>query len=94
MIKQKLLGARQRAKAKDPSYREGRKPFGDRVGEPETVTRILELRSKDFPLAKIADTLNTENRKPRQGSKWHATSVRNVILRAGSTNEGEGKAAL
>ncbi len=93
MIKQKLLGARQRARAKDPEgYREGRKPFGDRVGEPETVTRILELRSKDFPLAKIADTLNAENRKPRHASEWHATSVRNVILRAGTTNDGEGKA--
>jgi DNA invertase Pin-like site-specific DNA recombinase len=82
MIVEKLRGARQRAKAANPDYQEGRKPYGDRPGEPETIARILALKAKGCSLLKIADTLNAEGRKPRSGNRWWATSVRNVIVRS------------
>jgi DNA invertase Pin-like site-specific DNA recombinase len=82
MIVQKLLGARQRARANNPAYQEGRKPYGDRLGEPQIIARIMDLRGKGRTIRDIADTLNAEGCKPRSGEKWWPASVRNVILRA------------
>lgn len=81
MIVQKLRGARQRAKATRPSYKEGRKPFGTRPGEAETVARIFELRAGESTLAKIIDTLNLENRKTRTGGKWYEKQISRVLQR-------------
>jgi len=83
MIVQKLRGARQRAKASRPGYREGRKPFGDRPGEAETITRILELRAQGCTLTKVADLLFQEGRKPRAGVRWYEKQIARIIERAG-----------
>jgi resolvase-like protein len=40
----KLRAARQRAKTNRRDYKEGRKPFGTRPGEQETIARMVELR--------------------------------------------------
>lgn len=83
MIVQKLRGARQRAKATRPGYREGRKPFGNRPGETETVARILELRAQGSTLTKISEALSCERRKPRAGVRWHEKQIARIIARAG-----------
>jgi len=74
----KLRAARQRAKASRRDYREGRKPFGARPGEQETITRILELRRQGLAYDTIAERLNAEGISARAG-RWHATSVSRIL---------------
>jgi len=42
----------------DRNYREGRKPFGTRPGEQETIGRIHELRRQGLAYDTIAERLN------------------------------------
>lgn len=74
----KLRAARQRAKTSRRDYREGRKPFGTRPGERETIARILELRGQGLAYDTIAERLNAEDISARAG-RWHATSVSRVL---------------
>ena len=55
---------RQRARENRPDYKEGRKNFGFRGGEPETVNRILELRNSDMTLVAISSQLTEEKLRP------------------------------
>jgi DNA invertase Pin-like site-specific DNA recombinase len=77
----KLKGARIRVKAATGSC-EGRKPYGSRPGESEVIERIRVLRAAGMAIDTIAETLNAEGTKPRSGSQWYGSSVRNVLLRA------------
>jgi DNA invertase Pin-like site-specific DNA recombinase len=81
MIVLKLRGARVRKKDAEGRC-EGRKPYGERPGEAEVIERILSLRDAGVAMDTIAETLNTAGTKPRKGSKWYGSSVRNVLLRA------------
>jgi hypothetical protein len=74
----KLRAARQRAQSNRKDYREGRKPFGARPGEQETIARIRELRAEGLAYDTIAERLNAENIPARAG-RWHATSVSRVL---------------
>ena len=74
----KLRAARQRAKANRRDYKEGRKPFGTRLGEEETIVRMLELRKQGLAYDAIAEQLNAEGIPARAG-RWHATSVSRVL---------------
>ena len=55
-------------------------PMSD-AGEAAAVARILELRAAGVSLVKIAARLDAEGHRPR-GSRWHATSIVNVLRRA------------
>ena len=79
----KLRGARQRVRVKDGRC-EGRKPFGHRPGEVETINRIKSLRQQGLAVDKIAGTLNAEGVMPRAGTRWHATSVHRILKASGS----------
>jgi DNA invertase Pin-like site-specific DNA recombinase len=82
MLVLKLRGARQRARAKDPSRHEGRKPFGAHPGERDSLNRMHALHRDGAAYAMIANTLNDERRPPRmRGARWHANSVRRVLMR-------------
>jgi hypothetical protein len=61
---------------------EGRKLYGTRPGEAAVVERIKELRLTGTAVDKTAEQLNSEGIKPRAGVRWHATSVRRVLLAA------------
>jgi DNA invertase Pin-like site-specific DNA recombinase len=74
----KLRAARQRAKASRRDYREGRKPFGARPGEEQTIARIRDLRSQGLAYDAIAERLNAE-KLPARAGRWHATSVSRVL---------------
>lgn len=65
MIALKLKGARARAKAKDPTWSEGRKPYGHRPGEQEVIRRILQLDAEGNKVAAICKILNDEGIGPR-----------------------------
>jgi DNA invertase Pin-like site-specific DNA recombinase len=95
MIALKLKGARVRAAAKRTDYKEGRVPFGFRVvkqdgipvrvpepSEQATIARARELRNAGYSLAKIADTLTSEGRRPRACQKWYEMQVARVLRRA------------
>ena len=63
----KLRAARQRARASRRDYREGRKPFGTRPGEQETIARILEMRAQGLACDTIAEHLNADGIPARAG---------------------------
>ena len=68
--------------AKDPKYREGRKAFGFRPGEPETISRVMELHDSGLKLPAITRILNAEGRKTRNGGQWFPNQASNIIKRA------------
>jgi DNA invertase Pin-like site-specific DNA recombinase len=82
MIILKLKVARMRAKAKDPSRHEGRKPFGFREGEQATIARVMELHGQGLKLPAITRTLNEEGRKTRTGKTFFAQQVADIVTRA------------
>ena len=81
----KLRAARDRKRRKDGRC-EGRKPFGVRPGEADTVARILELRRKPkgqprLSVASIAERLNAEGHRARSGRPWAPGTVHAILKR-------------
>jgi DNA invertase Pin-like site-specific DNA recombinase len=88
--KRELVGklAKARARIRKAAGRcEGRKPFGARDGEAETVKRIRELRRES--LRQVAARLDEEGRATRSGKPWSAEAVRGILTRV----DAEAKAA-
>lgn len=81
MIVLKLRGARMRTKAKDGRC-EGRKPYGFRQGEAEVVERMKELRASGLAFDRIAEQLNAEAIRPRNGARWWGKSINNTLKHA------------
>ena len=82
---QKLRKARESIRA-ERGRCEGRKPFGFRLGEAETLKRIKQLRRKpkDKPRRgyyQIASILNKEGRKSRMGKPWQGMTVKQILER-------------
>jgi DNA invertase Pin-like site-specific DNA recombinase len=61
---------------------EGRKPFGFKAGEAETIARIKALRAKGKSLRAIGAMLDDEGRSTRSGKPWSATAIANILARA------------
>jgi site-specific DNA recombinase len=85
LLVRKLKKGRQ-TKRKQNGYCEGRKPFGYRPGEQQTIDRIKQLYRKkpgDDRLScyKIAKILNKENRPTRHSSQWNDGQVRKILKR-------------
>jgi len=80
MIVLKLRAARQRVRAREGRC-EGRKPFGSRPGETQTIVRIRELAGKGLNFSNIADTLNSEELPTRTGGQWFPSTVSRVLAR-------------
>jgi DNA invertase Pin-like site-specific DNA recombinase len=76
----KLRKARQIKRRKTGAC-EGRKPFGARPGELETVARIQDLRSQGCGYGQIASKLDAEGRPTRSGRPWSRGSVRAILSR-------------
>jgi DNA invertase Pin-like site-specific DNA recombinase len=87
LLVRKLKKGRERKKAKN-GFCEGKKPFGDRPGEQETLDRIKQLNRKTknekrLGPYQIARILNEEDRPTRHGKSWHGSAVRKIIDRKG-----------
>lgn len=85
MIVSKLKAARPRKKRATGRY-EGRKPYGAKPGEAETLARILKLRRKPkggerLSFAAIAERLNAEGVQTRTGRPWAPETVRGIVQR-------------
>lgn len=61
---------------------EGKKPYGHTPDEMQVVNSILEYRKGGKSYVAIADQLNADSIKPRQGQKWHPTQVQRILQRA------------
>lgn len=59
---------------------EGRKPYGSRPGEPETISFIISL-SRTLSPPRIAAELRRNGMVTRYGKQWTTTQVRRVLLR-------------
>lgn len=81
----KLRRARQ-AKKEATGKCEGRKAFGEKAGEQETVEMMRSLRrkrnGKRLSFARIAAELNEQRVPTRTGAVWQTTTVRNILGRA------------
>jgi DNA invertase Pin-like site-specific DNA recombinase len=85
VIVSKLKAARMR-KRRETGRCEGRKPFGTRPGEAETVHLIRRLRRKPrggerLSFAAIAAQLNAEGAATRTGKPWAPETVRQIVTR-------------
>jgi DNA invertase Pin-like site-specific DNA recombinase len=78
MVK-KFRDARMRARRNNPDYREGRKPFGHFLGEPETLAKMQKLRGDGLSFQRIADKLNHDGLKPRAAETWYPSSVQAIL---------------
>ena len=85
----KLLRARE-AKKEATGQCEGRKPFGEKPGEANTIELMRSLRrkreGKRMSFARIADALNEREIPTRTGARWHTTTVQNILSRKSSPN--------
>lgn len=76
----KLRGARERIKARLGKC-EGRKAYGDRPGEGETLALMRKLHAEGFALVEIVDRLNELGIPSRMGGKWHVGTVGRILAR-------------
>src|SRR4029453_4342980 len=78
----KLRRARAAVKQKTGKC-EGRKAFGEKPGERETVDLMRALRRKRnrkrMSFAKIAVELNSRKIQTRTGAVWHTNTVKNIL---------------
>lgn len=59
----------------------GRRKVVQDAGEQQALARIDELRALGLTLASIASQLELEGFPTKRGGKWHASTVRSVLLR-------------
>jgi site-specific DNA recombinase len=80
----KLRRARE-AKKEQTGRCEGRKAYGEKEGEAETIQLMRSLRrkreGKRMSFAKIAEELNERKVPTRTGARWHTTTVKNILTR-------------
>src|ERR1035441_6867223 len=77
----KLRGARQRMKATTGRC-EGRKPYGERVGEAAAIERMRELRTAGMAYRQIALVLVAEGVPTRtDGKRWRGCTVNGILAR-------------
>ncbi len=80
----KLRAARQRRRAEGGGWTEGRKAFGFRPGEKDTIAIMRRFRSKKMSLAQVARALDAAGRPSRSGKPWSGESVRKILKRKAS----------
>lgn len=85
----KLRAARTRKRAREGRC-EGRKPFGARAGEPETLELMRSLYRKPRggerrTFAEIARELDERGRPTRTGAPWSRAAVAKILTREGVT---------
>jgi DNA invertase Pin-like site-specific DNA recombinase len=76
----KLRAARERVRTRAGRC-EGRKPYGERVGETEVIARARDLARRGMSYSLIATTLNAERRPTRGGGRWFPATVSRILNR-------------
>jgi DNA invertase Pin-like site-specific DNA recombinase len=72
-----------RAKIRTATGRcEGRKPYGARLDEAETLAYMVRLHvHDDWSVQAVTDWLNNTRRPTRGGGRWHKTAVHRILAR-------------
>jgi DNA invertase Pin-like site-specific DNA recombinase len=78
MIELKMRAARQRIKASGKRC-EGRKPYGTRPGELDTLLRMETLNRKGMAPEGIAALLNSESSLSRYGKRWNSGTIWKIL---------------
>jgi DNA invertase Pin-like site-specific DNA recombinase len=81
MIVARTKAARQRIRVRDGRC-EGRKPFGDKLGEREILEEIVKLSKIGRNSSQIADWLNQNGQPTRYGGQWFPAQVQRIIRRS------------
>lgn len=81
----KLRAARDR-KRKANGKCDGRKAFGEKPEERDTLEMILTLRFGGETFSSIANILNGSNFRSRTGAKWRASTVAKIVAREETKN--------
>lgn len=81
-----LLAKARKAKREATGRCEGRRPFGERPGEQQTIEVMQQLRrrrhdGKAWSYKRIADELNGRGLTGRMGRAWRASSVHDILKR-------------
>ena len=76
----KTRAARERIRARGERC-EGRRPFGFRLGEAETLAQMRIWRAEGDTYAQIADKLNADEIPSRTGKPWHTPTVHKILMR-------------
>jgi DNA invertase Pin-like site-specific DNA recombinase len=76
----RLRGARLRKRAQEGRC-EGRKPYGHREGEQQTIERMRQLRAQGMAYYAIADQLNAEGVPARTDAAWATAVVWRILNR-------------
>ena len=77
----KLAAARKRKAESDPTWSQGRKPFGARPGEQATIARLVAWRAAGRSYGGIAKLADWAKLATRSGKPWSAQSVRRILKR-------------
>jgi DNA invertase Pin-like site-specific DNA recombinase len=84
MIVAKLRNARERLRSKNGKC-EGRKCFGARPGESETLDYIVKNAAQGQSSDAIANSLDALKIPTRYGKRWHSGTVSKILARQGSS---------
>lgn len=76
----KLKGARDRIRAEKGKC-DGRKSFGEKPEEIDTLMKIKAMSAADYSCKRIADVLNMQGAPSRSGKKWLRSVVAKIIAR-------------
>ena len=80
MIVKKLKASRDRMK-RDTGRCEGRKPFGFRAGEVQTIAQLREWRAAGETYESIAALADAAGLTTRRGGKWGPTTICKILKR-------------
>jgi DNA invertase Pin-like site-specific DNA recombinase len=82
LIESKTRAARERIRAQKGRC-EGRKPYGSKPGEKETLDYILAVARQGGSSMAIANVLNATGVKTRYGKQWNSGTLWKIIARRG-----------
>jgi len=92
VIVQKLRASRLRIRRTGKRC-EGRKPYGSKPGEKETINKMREMRQKGESFQAIAEALNKAGTMPRttqrdgKTTKWHGAAIQRILNRKAAEGE-------
>ena len=81
MIVLKMKAGKDRKRVNDPTWKEGKKPFGEKPGEAATLALMHKIRANGGTLQSIVDTLNQAGTLARSGKPWTVGTVGKILSR-------------
>lgn len=81
VITLKLRSAKERKRLSDPSWRDGKKPYGMKPGEEAVLASMRDMRNQGLLLHEITQRLNDGNCQTRNGGKWTLGTVAKILAR-------------